>query len=156
MAVWFVGYTRELSTAVWVGNPSPPSGGYPLANRTIGGRYYSTICGGCLPGPIWRQMMTDALKGVPVSNFAAASSDVVNGKPKPVPSVSGLSVDNAKAVLATAGFVPVVAKRRVFVDYAPQGDRRLQRAGAGQLRLPRADRHDLRERGRPIGPGRAW
>ncbi len=26
-------------------------GGYPMYNRTIGGRYYASVCGGCLPGP---------------------------------------------------------------------------------------------------------
>jgi membrane peptidoglycan carboxypeptidase len=119
--VWFIGYTPQLATAVWAGNPSPPSGGYPLVNRTIGGRYYGNVCGGCLPGPIWRQTMTEALAHSPIRDFPTASSDVVNGKPKPVPSVTGLSVSNAKAVLHAAGFVPVVASQRVFVDYAPKG-----------------------------------
>ena len=36
--VWFVGYTPDLATAVWAGNPSPPKGGYPLSNISIGGR----------------------------------------------------------------------------------------------------------------------
>jgi membrane peptidoglycan carboxypeptidase len=119
--VWFIGYTPQLATAVWAGNPSPPSGGYPLVNRTIGGRFYGNVCGGCLPGPIWKQTMTDALAGTPVKDFPNASSDVVKGKPKPVPSVSGMSVSNAKAVLTSAGFLPVVASNRVFVDYAPKG-----------------------------------
>jgi membrane peptidoglycan carboxypeptidase len=119
--VWFIGYTSELATAVWAGNPSPPSGGYPLVNRQIGGRYYGNVCGGCLPGPIWRQTMTDALDGTPASTFATAPSDVVNGLPTPVPSVTGMSVRAARATLRTAGFVPIVARRPVFVDYAQAG-----------------------------------
>jgi membrane peptidoglycan carboxypeptidase len=119
--VWFIGYTPQLATAVWAGNPSPPSGGYPLVNRRIGGRYYGNVCGGCLPGPIWQQTMNDALAGTPVKLFATAPSDVVNGKPKPVPDVTGMKVADAKATLRAAGFVPVVAKHRVFVDYAPIG-----------------------------------
>jgi membrane peptidoglycan carboxypeptidase len=119
--VWFIGYTPELATAVWAGNPSPPSGGYPLVNREIGGRFYGNVCGGCLPGPIWRQTMTDALEGVPASTFATAPTDVVNGAPKPVPSVTGMSVKNAKATLRAVGFVPIVADRTVFVDFAPAG-----------------------------------
>ena len=51
VSVWFVGYTPDLATAVWAGNPSPPTGGYPLQNRLIGGVYYGDVCGGCLPGP---------------------------------------------------------------------------------------------------------
>jgi membrane peptidoglycan carboxypeptidase len=119
--VWFIGYTPQLATAVWAGNPSPPSGGYPLVNREIGGRFYGNVCGGCLPGPIWRQTMNDALAHSPVRLFATAPSDVVNGKPIPVPSVTGFSAGQAKAVLRAAGFVPVVAKHRVFVDNARAG-----------------------------------
>ena len=119
--VWFIGYTPELATAVWAGDPSPPRGGYALVNRTIGGRFYGNVCGGCLPGPIWRQTMTEALAGTPASTFASAPSAVVNGAPKQMPSVTGMSVNAAKAALRAAGFVPVVAKHRVFVNYAPAG-----------------------------------
>jgi len=119
--VWFIGYTPELATAVWAGNPSPPSGGYPLVNRDIGGRFYGNVCGGCLPGPIWRQTMTDALAGTPASSFATAPSDVVNGVATPVPSVTGMSVKAARATLRAAGFVPIVANRAVFVDFAQAG-----------------------------------
>jgi len=121
ISVWFIGYTPELATAVWAGNPSPPAGGYPLVNRQIGGRFYGNICGGCLPGPIWRQTMTDALEGTPPSTFTSAPSDVVNGAPKPVPNTTGMSVKTAKATLSAAGFVPIVAKHPVFVDGAPAG-----------------------------------
>ena len=48
VSVWFVGYTPDLATAVWAGNPSPPPSGYPLSNRVIGGVYYGDVCGGDL------------------------------------------------------------------------------------------------------------
>jgi membrane peptidoglycan carboxypeptidase len=121
ISVWFVGYTPQLATAVWAGNPSPPSGGYPLVNRQIGGRYYGNICGGCLPGPIWQQTMNKALEGERVVPFATAPTDVVNGAPVPVPSVTGMSVKKAKSTLRAAGFTPVVAQAPVYVDYAPVG-----------------------------------
>jgi membrane peptidoglycan carboxypeptidase len=129
--VWFIGYTPELATAVWAGNPSPPSGGYPLVNRLIGGRFYGNVCGGCLPGPIWRQTMTDALAGTPASSFATAPSDVVNGAPKAVPSLTGQSVRSARASLRAAGFVPIVANRGVFVDFAPAGTVAYTSPGSG-------------------------
>jgi penicillin-binding protein 1A len=49
---WFVGFTAELVTGVWVGNDDAA----PM-NR---------VTGGGLPARIWRAFMTDALKGVPV------------------------------------------------------------------------------------------
>jgi membrane peptidoglycan carboxypeptidase len=64
---WFVGYTPNLSTAVWVGDDI----GTPMEmyNLTIGGQYYPKVCGGCLPGPIWKTAMTGALQGEPVESF---------------------------------------------------------------------------------------
>ncbi|MFF2651095.1 transglycosylase domain-containing protein [Streptomyces sp. NPDC058045] len=55
---WFVGYTPNLSTAVWVGSDSTK---IPMSNITIGGQFYDKVCGGCLPGPIWRTAMVGAL-----------------------------------------------------------------------------------------------
>ncbi|WP_282696121.1 transglycosylase domain-containing protein [Streptomyces sp. CC208A] len=56
---WFVGYTPDLSTAVWVGDDVGER--EEMFNLTIGGVYYDKVCGGCLPGPIWRIAMTGAL-----------------------------------------------------------------------------------------------
>lgn len=56
---WFVGYTPNLSTAVWVGADVGKK--VPMYNITIGGQYYDKVCGGCLPGPIWKTAMTGAL-----------------------------------------------------------------------------------------------
>jgi membrane peptidoglycan carboxypeptidase len=120
VSVWFVGYTPELATAVWAGNPSPPAGGYPLSNRTIGGVFYGNVCGGCLPGPIWRQMMSNSLAGSDVTSFTSASSEVIDGKPQSVPNVSGMSPKKARATLRNAGFVPVVATAPVL-STVPQG-----------------------------------
>jgi membrane peptidoglycan carboxypeptidase len=97
--VWFVGYTPQLATAVWAGNPSPGKIVYKLSNKKIGGRYYGDVCGGCLPGPIWRLTMNKALEGVPVRGFVSPPFSVVQGtiasppstrpkpKPKPTPTL---------------------------------------------------------------------
>ena len=121
VSVWFVGYTPDLATAVWAGNPSPPAGGYPLQNRQIGGVYYDDVCGGCLPGPIWQQMMSRTLAGTPVSSFTDAEDTVRNGDSITVPSVTGKSVDEAKALLRAAKLDPVVSGNKVYVSYAPAG-----------------------------------
>lgn len=67
-AVWFAGYTPQLAAAVWVGDPR---GGYahPMKQVTINGRYYDQVFGGTLPGPIWRDSMEVALKGVEPEDF---------------------------------------------------------------------------------------
>ena len=121
VSVWFVGYTPDLATAVWAGNPSPPPEGYPLQNRLIGGVYYGDVCGGCLPGPIWQQMMSRTLAGTPVASFTDAGDDVRRGDSISVPSVTGKSVEQAKALLRQAQLDPVVSTDPVYVDYAPAG-----------------------------------
>ncbi|WP_250305542.1 transglycosylase domain-containing protein [Streptomyces sp. A 4/2] len=81
---WFVGYTPNLSTAVWVG--SDGSQQIPMSNITIGGQYYDKVCGGCLPGPIWRTAMTGALSSdTPAFNPV----DVPRGKSKDAGDHSG-------------------------------------------------------------------
>ncbi len=121
ISVWFVGYTPDLATAVWAGNPSPPPGGYSLSNVVIGGTYYGDVCGGCLPGPIWQQMMSKTLANTPVSSFTTAAEDVRAGSAIVVPTVTGKSVEAAKAALRKAKLDPVVNTREVYVSYAPAG-----------------------------------
>jgi membrane peptidoglycan carboxypeptidase len=121
ISVWFIGYTPDLATAVWAGNPSPPDGGYPLSNIVIGGTYYGDVCGGCLPGPIWQQMMSRTLANTPVSSFTSAADDVRSGSADGVPTVTGKSVEQAKQILRRAQLDPVVSDNPVYVTYAPAG-----------------------------------
>ncbi|NYV74563.1 transglycosylase domain-containing protein [Streptomyces sp. UH6] len=57
---WFVGYTPNLSTAVWLGDPMQQ---VKMVDITIGGTYFAKVSGGAGPGPIWRQAMSGALQG---------------------------------------------------------------------------------------------
>jgi membrane peptidoglycan carboxypeptidase len=66
---WFVGYTPELVTAVWVGYPE---GLIPMTN-VHGIRVY----GGTFPALIWRSFMSAALAGVEPSAFTVPSGSMV-------------------------------------------------------------------------------
>ncbi|MFD9499755.1 transglycosylase domain-containing protein [Streptomyces sp. NPDC060035] len=76
---WFVGYTPNLSTAVWVGDDIGEKT-TKMFNITIGGQYYDKVCGGCLPGPIWKIAMTGALSASETPSFNPIS--VPRAKPK--------------------------------------------------------------------------
>jgi membrane peptidoglycan carboxypeptidase len=67
-AVWFAGYTPDLAAAVWVGDPR---GGfkYPMKDITINGVFYRQVFGSLLPGPIWKESMSAALKNTPASRW---------------------------------------------------------------------------------------
>ncbi|PPS83008.1 transglycosylase domain-containing protein [Streptomyces sp. MH60] len=63
---WFVGYTPNLSGAVWVGSASQQ---VQMKNITIGGQYHDLVFGGAVPGPIWKDAMTGALAGKDSPSF---------------------------------------------------------------------------------------
>jgi len=100
---WFIGYTPQLSSAVWLGYPH---GTHSLRNVTIGGQFYSRVFGATIPAPIWQQSMQGALAGTPVVDFAPANSKYSLGSTAAVPRVAGLSPPAAEAALTSAGFTP--------------------------------------------------
>ena len=67
-AVWFVGYTPDLATAVATYDPRGGYG-YPMKDVVIGGQYFSQVFGSTLPGPIWHDAMLAALASTPDTPF---------------------------------------------------------------------------------------
>ncbi|MCX7621460.1 MAG: transglycosylase domain-containing protein [Acidimicrobiales bacterium] len=63
-AAWFVGYTPQLSTAVWTGYADSPK---PLC--CFGG-FGGPIMGGTVPAATWARFMQAAHEGLPVVEFA--------------------------------------------------------------------------------------
>ncbi len=85
---WFVGYTPELSTAVWMGYSDTRS--RPLRNIKGVGQVY----GGTFPASTWRAFMSEALKDVPESKFAAPvalAGDIAAG-PRRMPEETQVTV----------------------------------------------------------------
>lgn len=68
---WFVGYTPDLSTAVWVG--------YPQKSIPMNNVHGISVVGGTFPAQIWKKFMSRALENIPPSNFPGT-----NGKPAPL------------------------------------------------------------------------
>jgi penicillin-binding protein 1A len=63
---WFVGYTPQLATAVWVG--------YPDRLKPMLSEYHGqAVAGGTFPAEIWRAFMQPALAGTPVESFPTYS-----------------------------------------------------------------------------------
>ncbi|MGA5322242.1 transglycosylase domain-containing protein [Streptomyces seoulensis] len=63
---WFVGYTPNMSGAVWVGSARQ---NVKMIGITIGGAYHDLVFGGGVPGPIWRDAMSGALVGKDAPDF---------------------------------------------------------------------------------------
>ena len=67
---WFVGYTAQRSTAVWVADPGRPGSGGRTARRrladlTVAGTSYGIVYGASIAAPIWKRAMTGAMAGLP-------------------------------------------------------------------------------------------
>src|SRR5439155_21123516 len=63
---WFVGYTPQLATAVWVG--------YPNRLKPMLAEYHGqAVAGGTFPAEIWRAFTQPALAGSTSESFASSS-----------------------------------------------------------------------------------
>ena len=63
---WFVGYTPQLTTAVWMGFPDPDEQGQPRRMEGVRGR---DVTGGSFPAQIWRTFMRAAVDGEDHGSF---------------------------------------------------------------------------------------
>lgn len=105
---WFVGYTPQLSTAVWVGNVIPTeSNGQP---KTLNGKRFNSygwrgdVFGGTIAAPVWGKIMAEASDGMDVVGFTPPPNQIVSGNYAPLPRVVGMDVAGATAALKAAGF----------------------------------------------------
>ena len=84
---WFCGYTPQLATAVWVGDPTIYAGGHRrnLKNRTVAGHDYATIYGFKMAAPIWKEIMLTFHSHLPKIPFPAVPAALIGPPPAPKP-----------------------------------------------------------------------
>jgi len=131
--LWFMGYTPELATTVWMGNPARDQQGTHI---TIGGQPYDILWGSTLSAPTWKRYTERALKGAPVKQFPAVSDDVMFGVPRAVPDVVGLSETEAKKAINAAGFRFAKSEQPMFDPNYVKGTVLGQTPGASYKALP--------------------
>ncbi|MFG2085650.1 penicillin-binding protein [Spirillospora sp. NPDC048824] len=119
-AAWFAGYTPDLASAVWVGDPR---GGYkhPMTSLCMNGRCYGAVYGATIPAPIWQQSMRGALKGTDASSFRRPPSFYFSkgsGEERiKIPDVRGMKLRDAIGKLRGAGFRTDVGGRVESREY---------------------------------------
>lgn len=126
---WFVGYTPELVTGVWVGYAEGQVSMVPPTTRI-------RVTGGSWPAEIWQLYMTAALAETPISDFERMPADVATSDDADatdladeqaqatvpgelVRDVVGMQTDIAAEILTRAGFV--VSTESVPDDQYPPG-----------------------------------
>ena len=121
---WFVGYTPQLTTAVWVGTPDDKNNARRVTDLCMrqmtetkgcsAGRY-AALFGMTIAAPVWKSIMDRALEGQPKVPFTSPGTQIVNGEKVDIPDIARRSLDDAKALLLQSGFVPSVVK--VYSNY---------------------------------------
>jgi penicillin-binding protein 1A len=101
---WFVGYTPQLVTAVWVG--------YPQARIPMTSVHGISVFGGTFPAQIWQRFMIAAHNGLPVVDFELPKSELVS-----------VTVDSKTGLLAASwcpGKEKVMLRQLAPTEVCPQ------------------------------------
>lgn len=105
---WYVGFTRQLSTAVWFGHPS---GNVRPQNFMVGDTFLrpGKVWGNTVSLPTWQTYMTEAMQGMESKPFPGEparptpppAGEIEEGK---VPNVSNMVLSQAQSTLERAGY----------------------------------------------------
>jgi membrane peptidoglycan carboxypeptidase len=112
LAVWYSGYSSSLAAAAVVADATLPYTNL-MYGHNLDGVDIADPTGSGTAGPIWETAMQGALKGLPVTHFVAPSDKTIRGNVKDIPSVSGMSPQEATNALQQAGFQVTVASGQV-------------------------------------------
>ncbi|WP_162801549.1 penicillin-binding protein [Brachybacterium saurashtrense] len=116
---WYVGFTRQMSTAVWFGHPQANvrPGGFSVDGQML---RRGSVWGNTVSLPTWQEYMNRVHQGLPSEAFPAApevpasvSSEVV--QPGVVPDVSGMVLSQAQDAVSSAGY-QVEVRRETSTD----------------------------------------
>lgn len=130
-SVWFAGYTPNLSGAVVVAGVNEVGDPDSLDGKVIGGYVRPGTSGSQTAAPIWGEVFRAAAQTLPDTPFVEPSGEDIAGVLVPVPSVAGLSVESATAVLEDAGFQ---VTNGGYVDSgAPRGTVAYSTPGGGSM-----------------------
>ena len=105
MAVWFVGYTPNMSAAAMLAGANQKGHWMTLNGQVVGGSYISSAAGSTNAGPIWGDAMQAIQDTLPDVDFKIPDPTVVKGRAVTVPSLGGQSPRSAAAALRKLGLV---------------------------------------------------
>ncbi|HCC38572.1 MAG TPA: glycosyl transferase, partial [Arthrobacter bacterium] len=83
-STWVVGHTTGLATAAWYGDPLGDQH-RPGQNVTINGKFYTSIDGYQIAGPMFAKYMLQVAPGYGTNPFPAPPTNMVSGTPAATP-----------------------------------------------------------------------
>ena len=140
--MWFIGYTPQITTSVWVGNAEVD---VPMQRTKVGGRWQKFVIngtardywyGGDISAPIWQSYMLAMTANMDPTPFRDVSAQMLTGVPMPVPDVRNLTEKDAQAAINLAGFSFDVGAELIVDPSVPAGTIVKQAPEAGTSMLP--------------------
>ena len=140
--MWFIGYTPQITTSVWVGNAEYD---VPMQGSRVNGRYQQFVIngvgqnywyGGTIAAPIWKAYMVPATAGLDPLGFPAISSEMLTGVKTAVPDVRNLAEPDAQNAINMAGFNYALSSELIYDPSVPAGTIVKQSPDAGSMALP--------------------
>lgn len=129
--LWFIGYTPQIVSAVWVGNAETD---VHIQRTAIGPyKYQKFWYGGDIAAPIWANFMKQATANMPVLPLPTASDQMLNGAQLTVPDVKGKTEKEANDLINDAGFLSEASPEVIFDASVPPGTIIRQSPEAGSL-----------------------
>ena len=149
-AAWFVGYTPQLPTAVWVGHPDGPGPPPRCATSPSAAATTARSTAARIPAPIWHD---DDDRGARAAcrwqSSPAADPTVARGTTIAVPDVRGLTAARGAAGADRRRLHVRRSRRARVASVRPAGAGRLHHAAAGAEPSPGHAGHDLRQQRAP-------
>ena len=101
---WFIGFIPQYTSSVWIGFAEEQ---LPLTDVEINGEVVSSVSGGRVPAPIWKEFMEKVVENLPVEEWPADPSDIEKYYEIPtieIPQLLGLNIIDAEE-LAFSGYI---------------------------------------------------
>ncbi|WP_160297453.1 transglycosylase domain-containing protein [Demequina flava] len=130
---WFAGFTPQLVSVFWLGNPDED---VEQQFVTINDRWYNYVYGSTIAGPTWSNYMSRALEGEAIQGFDEPTDEILNGVPVRVPTVTGSTEWWARQQSNEGGFLLKVSDSKVIAPNVEAGTVMTQTPAAGSMMTP--------------------
>ena len=105
---WFIGFIPQYTSSVWIGFAEEQ---LPLTNVEINGEVVSSVSGGRVPAPIWKEFMEKVVEDLPIEEWPADPSDIDKYYEIPtieIPQLLGLNIIDAEEIAFSGYILPTI------------------------------------------------
>jgi len=105
---WFIGFIPQYTSSIWIGFAEEQ---LPLTDVEINGELLSSVSGGRVPAPIWKEFMEKVVENLPIESWPLDPIDIDRYYEIPkveIPDLLGLNVLDAEEIAFSSYILPVI------------------------------------------------